>query len=72
VESFFYTLMQMDLIKPGDKLSFLWQPGYRGPLRDGETVVVLSIQADGIKVRYRLNQEELLQAAHLYRPSPSH
>jgi hypothetical protein len=32
--------------------------GYRGPLRDGETVYVLAIEEQGIKVRYRLKQEE--------------
>ncbi len=51
----------------GDKLTFRWRPGYRGPLRDGETVYVLAIEEQGIKVRYRLNQEAILPAELLYR-----
>ena len=47
-------------IKIGDKLTFQWKPGYRGPLRDGETVYVLAIEEQAVKVRYRLKHEETL------------
>jgi hypothetical protein len=63
--------MQLDSIKPGDKLTFQWRPGYRGPLRDGETVLVLEVSQQGIKVRYRLNQEDILQPEDLFRSVPS-
>ncbi len=63
--------MQQQPIKAGDKLSFQWRPGYRGPLRDGETVIVLSVEEENIKVRYRLNQEETLRPEHLYNSSPA-
>ena len=59
--------MQRQQIKEGDKLTFQWRPGYRGPLRDGETVIVLAIVDDNIKVRYRLNQEETVRPEHLFR-----
>jgi hypothetical protein len=59
--------MTDSLIKVGDKLTFQWRPGYRGPLRDGEVVYVLSIGDQTIKVRYRLNQEERLRPEFLYR-----
>jgi hypothetical protein len=58
--------MQPKPIKEGDKVTFQWRPGYRGPLRDGETVFVLAVNEGEIKVRYRLNQEETLRAEHLY------
>ena len=54
-------------IKVGDKLNFQWKPGYRGPLRDGEIVYVLAIEEQGVKVRYRLKQEETLSSELLYR-----
>lgn len=59
--------MQSSAIKIGDKLTFQWQPGYRGLLRDGETVYVLAIEEQGVKVRYRLKQEETLRPELLSR-----
>jgi hypothetical protein len=59
--------MPDSLIKIGDKLTFQWRPGYRGPLRDGETVYVLAIEGQAIKVRYRLKQEETLRPELLFR-----
>ncbi|MES2731324.1 MAG: hypothetical protein V4714_06235 [Bacteroidota bacterium] len=64
--------MQPLSIKAGDKFTFQWRPGYRGPLRDGETVIVLAVEEDGIKVKYRLNQEEILRAEHLYQSGSAH
>jgi hypothetical protein len=54
-------------LKVGDKLTFQWKPGYRGPLRDGETVYVLAIEEQAVKVRYRLKQEETLRPELLSR-----
>jgi hypothetical protein len=54
-------------LKPGDKATFQWRPGYRGPLRDGETVIVLSIEGEEVKVQYQLRLEETLRLEHLYR-----
>jgi hypothetical protein len=59
--------MPIQSIKVGDKLTFQWKPGYRGPLRDGETVYVLAIKEQAVKVRYRLQHEETLSAQLLYR-----
>jgi hypothetical protein len=59
--------MQLHSIKTGDKLTFQWRPGYRGSLRDGETVYVLAIEEQGIKVRYRLKEEEVLRPELLSR-----
>jgi hypothetical protein len=59
--------MLTDPIKVGDKLTFQWKPGYRGPLRDGETVYVVAIEEQAIKVRYRLKQEETLRPELLSR-----
>ena len=59
--------MAVHSIKVGDKFTFQWKPGYRGPLRDGETVYVLAIEEQSVKVRYHLQQEERLHPEHLYR-----
>lgn len=59
--------MQTQSIKAGDKLTFQWRPGYRGPLRDGETVVVLAIVEEGVRVKYRINQEETVRPDHLFK-----
>ena len=59
--------MQLQQIKIGDKLTFQWLPGYRGPLRDGEIVVVLALLDEGVQVRYRLNQTETIRSEHLFR-----
>ncbi len=42
----FNKVMQRNTIKAGDKLTFQWRPGYRGALRDGETVIVLSVEEE--------------------------
>jgi hypothetical protein len=54
-------------LKVGDKLTFQWKPGYRGPLRDGETVYVVAIEEQTVKVCYRLKQEATLRPELLYR-----
>jgi hypothetical protein len=63
--------MQLNAIKVGDKLTFQWQAGYRGPLRDGETVIVLAVEEEKIKVLYRLNQEAILLPEQVYRSMPT-
>lgn len=59
--------MQVQPIEPGDKLTFQWRPGYRGPLRDGETVIVLAVVEEGVQIKYRLNQKEIVRPDHLLR-----
>jgi hypothetical protein len=57
--------MQLEQIKEGDKLSFLWHPGYRGQLRDGETVIVVAHVDEYVEVKFRQNQSEKVKAQHL-------
>jgi hypothetical protein len=62
--------MRTNNIQVGDQLTFQWRPGYRGPLRDGETVIVLAVEADGILVRYRLKEETVLPPDQVYKSRP--
>jgi len=59
--------MQIVSIKVGDKLTFQWKPGYRGPLRDGETVYVVDVEEKAIKVQNHIKQEETLPVELLSR-----
>jgi hypothetical protein len=57
-------LMQLNTIKAGDNLTFQWRPvplrRLPRPLLDGQTVIVLAVEEENIKVLYRLNQEAIL------------
>lgn len=57
--------MQLEKIKEGEKATFLWHPGYRGQIRDGETVIVLNHEENHVKVRFRFNQSEIVPAQYL-------